>query len=341
MMTLTRRAIFLDACGVGPLWVRRHIDGTDPTEQPDLRMPDLAQASVATVIAPAPAPALVTAEDSSIVVTALNKTPSPPQPLSVETAPMESNEKNELMSAWEESSLPTSVTSFIRPDLAAAKSPTSRLLPTSPNIIADSDTVLADIAGMDWRQLKAAVSECTRCGLCHSREHTVFGAGDERAKWLFIGEGPGQAEDQDGEPFVGPAGQLLDNMLAAIGVRRGENAYIANIVKCRPIDVEGDAGRDRSPSAEEVAACLPYLQRQIALIQPTVLVALGKTAALSLLALDASTLVASLRGTVHRYAGLPLVVTYHPAYLLRKPADKAKAWSDLCLALTCHAAILE
>jgi len=191
-----------------------------------------------------------------------------------------------------------------------------------------------DVAGMDWMRLKSTVAGCVKCGLCNGRTKTVFGVGDEKAKWLFIGEGPGRNEDLSGEPFVGPAGKLLDNMLRAIGLKRGENAYIANIVKCRPTD---DTGRDRPPTPEEAAACLPYLQRQIALIQPTVLVALGKTAAVSLLELGHDTPVSSLRGTVHRYAGLPLVVTYHPAYLLRNMADKRKAWADLCLATSAYA----
>lgn len=190
------------------------------------------------------------------------------------------------------------------------------------------------VASMDWMQLKESVAGCVKCGLCNGRTKTVFGVGDEKAKWLFIGEGPGRNEDQTGEPFVGPAGKLLDNMLRAIGVKRGENAYIANIVKCRPTD---ENGRDRPPTAEETGACMPYLERQIALIQPTVLVALGKTAALSLLGLDPDTPVSKLRGTVHSYAGLPLVVTYHPAYLLRSLGDKRKAWADLCLAMTTYA----
>lgn len=190
------------------------------------------------------------------------------------------------------------------------------------------------VASMDWMQLKESVAGCVKCGLCNGRTKTVFGVGDEKAKWLFIGEGPGRNEDQTGEPFVGPAGKLLDNMLRAIGVKRGENAYIANIVKCRPTD---ENGRDRPPTAEEAGACMPYLERQIALIQPTVLVALGKTAALSLLGLDPDTPVSKLRGTVHTYAGLPLVVTYHPAYLLRSLGEKRKTWADLCLAMTTYA----
>lgn len=190
------------------------------------------------------------------------------------------------------------------------------------------------VASMDWIQLKESVAACVKCGLCNGRTKTVFGVGDEKAKWLFIGEGPGRNEDQTGEPFVGQAGKLLDNMLRAIGVKRGENAYIANIVKCRPTD---ESGRDRPPTPQEAAACMPYLERQIALIQPTVLVALGKTAALSLLGLDPDTPVSKLRGTVHSYAGLPLIVTYHPAYLLRNMPDKRKAWADLCLAMTTYA----
>jgi uracil-DNA glycosylase family 4 len=193
-----------------------------------------------------------------------------------------------------------------------------------------SDATAADIGAMGWDELAQTVSACTRCGLCKGRTRTAFGVGDRKARWLFIGEGPGREEDMRGEPFVGRAGQLLDNMLAAIKLARGQNAYIANIVKCRPTD---EGGKDRRPSADESAACLPYLERQIALIQPDVIVALGKTAAVSLLGLDPETPVSSLRGKVHRYAERPLVVTYHPAYLLRTPADKKKTWADLCLAM--------
>jgi DNA polymerase len=191
----------------------------------------------------------------------------------------------------------------------------------------------AVIARMDWATLKETVSGCTKCGLCQSRTQTAFGVGDEKAKWLFVGEGPGRNEDLRGEPFVGQAGKLLDNMLLALGLKRGENAYIANIVKCRPTDA---AGKDRAPTAEESAACIPYLQRQISLIQPAIIVALGKTAALSLLNLRPDTPVSKLRGTVHAYADRPLVVTYHPAYLLRNLADKKKAWEDLCLAMATY-----
>ena len=175
----------------------------------------------------------------------------------------------------------------------------------------------------DWDALEAEVPACTACALHKTRTQTVLGVGDRNADWLLVGEAPGAEEDRLGEPFVGQAGRLLDNMLAAIGLARGENVYIANVLKCRPPG-------NRNPEPEEVARCTPFLERQIALIQPKIIVAMGRFAAQTLLGSDAT--IASLRGRVHRYAGVPLVVTYHPAYLLRNLPDKAKAWSDLLLA---------
>ncbi len=184
-------------------------------------------------------------------------------------------------------------------------------------------------AAMDWDALEDRIRTCTRCGLCEGRKHAVPGVGDRAARWLFVGEGPGRNEDMQGEPFVGPAGKLLDNMLRALTLSRGQDTYIANIVKCRPV---GSDGKDRPPSPDEVSACMPFLHRQIALIQPQVIVALGKTAAVALLGLPADTALAGLRGEPRVVDGIPLVITYHPAYLLRQPADKAKTWRDLCLA---------
>ena len=191
----------------------------------------------------------------------------------------------------------------------------------------------SDVAQMDWAALETAVSGCVKCRLCEGRNRTVFGVGDRKAKWLFIGEGPGRNEDLQGLPFVGPAGKLLDNMLLAMGLSRTENAFIANVVKCRPTDADG---RDRAPAPDEAAACMPYLQRQIELIQPAILVALGKTAAVSLLGLPPDSPVGKLRGQVFEYRGMPLVVTYHPAYLLRRLTDKSKSWADLCLAMNAY-----
>lgn len=183
---------------------------------------------------------------------------------------------------------------------------------------------LADVSVMDWPALKSCVADCTACSLHKGRNKTVFGVGDEHADWLFVGEGPGADEDAQGEPFVGQAGKLLDNMLAAIALKRGIKVYIANIVKCRPPG-------NRNPQPDEAQACSAYLRRQIALIQPRLIVALGKVAAVNLLGRDAS--IASLRGTVHTYQDIPLIVTYHPAYLLRTLQDKAKAWQDLQFAV--------
>jgi len=297
----------LDALGIGPVWIRREL----AVEQgvPEVA-PEVAQ-EVAPAAQSAPvAPVAVVAEATPVLAEAA--------PCAAPAA-----DDGDIPPAWLDDM-----------DFAASMEPV--FIPggdEEDEATAASDPVIARIAGMDWSALKDTVADCRRCGLCEGRKKTVFGVGDEKAKWLFIGEGPGRNEDQQGEPFVGPAGKLLDNMLGAMGLKRGDNAYIANIVKCRPTDGNG---RDRPPSPQEVAACLPYLQRQIALIQPTVLVALGKTAALSLLGLDPATPVSRLRGKVHRYADLPLVVTYHPAYLLRTLGDKSKAWADLCLAMTTY-----
>ena len=198
---------------------------------------------------------------------------------------------------------------------------------TSP----DEAAYAASVMGMDWVTLEENIRGCSRCGLCQGRTHAVPGVGDRKARWLFVGEGPGREEDAQGEPFVGPAGKLLDNMLRALGLARSANTYIANIVKCRPV---GADGRDRLPTADEFAACMPYLERQIDLIQPDVIVALGQTAAVALLGLPTTTSLASLREEVHDRADIPLIATYHPAYLLREPTEKAKSWQDLCLAMS-------
>jgi len=179
------------------------------------------------------------------------------------------------------------------------------------------------IRDMDWPALKTQVAGCTACGLRAGCTQTVFGVGDERAEWLLVGEAPGSEEDRLGEPFVGQAGRLLDSMLAAIDLKRGENVYIANVLKCRPPG-------NRNPAPEEVAKCAPHLARQIALIRPKLILAMGRFAVQTLLGTEAT--IASLRGRVHRHAGVPLVVTYHPAYLLRNLPDKAKAWADLVFA---------
>lgn len=182
------------------------------------------------------------------------------------------------------------------------------------------------VAAPDWTELEQMVSGCTLCGLQESRTHTVFGVGNRTADWLVIGEAPGADEDRQGEPFVGRAGQLLTEMLFAIGLQR-DDVYICNILKCRPPG-------NRNPSTEEVDFCHAYLQRQIELIDPRLILVVGGVAANSLLALNEK--VGALRGKVHRYGEqeIPLVVTYHPAYLLRSPLEKRKVWKDLQFART-------
>jgi len=183
------------------------------------------------------------------------------------------------------------------------------------------DDRTAAIATMGWGELKLAVADCKACELCQTRKQAVLGVGDPDADWLFIGEGPGAEEDERGEPFVGQAGKLLDAMLAAIDLKRGNKVYIANAVKCRPPN-------NRTPEPAETAACWPFLARQIELIQPKLIVTLGKPAAQTLLQQDVT--ISRARGQVHDFAGIPLIITYHPAYLLRNLPDKAKAWEDLC-----------
>ena len=226
----------------------------------------------------------------------------------------------------------------IRPNEAPVAAPSAR--PTRPDIKPPVSLAAAATAGveailrerpegidqMDWPTLRQTVSGCTACGLCESRQQTVFGVGHEQASVMIIGEAPGEQEDRQGEPFVGRAGQLLDRMLSPIGLTRGEaeasrQVFIANVLKCRPPG-------NRNPLPAEVAQCEPYLMRQIALVKPRVIIAMGRFAAQSLL--KTSEPIGRLRGRLHEVQGTPVVVTYHPAYLLRNPVDKGLVWDDLC-----------
>ncbi len=206
-----------------------------------------------------------------------------------------------------------------------------------------SDPVLTEraarIATLAWGPLQDAVASCTACGLCESRRQTVFGVGHAQADWMIVGEAPGEQEDLAGEPFVGPAGQLLDQMLRAVGQSRraasdegreddqagdpARRVFIANTLKCRP-------PRNRNPEPDEMARCEPFLKRQVALVRPKLILLMGRFAVKQLLKSDDA--IGRLRGRVHRYEGIPVIVTYHPAYLLRNLPEKAKAWEDLCLA---------
>lgn len=178
-------------------------------------------------------------------------------------------------------------------------------------------------AHSSWEELHKMVQECTNCRLCQTRTQTVFGRGNPKAKWLFIGEAPGEQEDKQGYPFVGKAGQLLDNILYAAGLDREQDIYIANVVKCRPPG-------NRNPAGDEIVACQDYLLQQIKHINPTIIIALGRFAAQTLLNTEQS--ISRLRGKAHQYQGIPLIATFHPAYLLRNLSDKSKAWQDMVLA---------
>src|SRR5574343_690440 len=214
------------------------------------------------------------------------------------------------------------------PAAAPRPAPVVALAPTDPSLV----PLPAGVEHMDWATLQATVAACRACGLCQTRKNTVFGVGERAADWMVIGEAPGENEDLQGEPFVGQAGKLLDNMLKAIGLSRQTEGraqgvagvYIANTLKCRPPG-------NRNPEPHELQTCAPFLARQVALVQPKIILAMGRFAVQSLL--QATEPIVKLRGRVHQYEGVPVVVTYHPAYLLRNPADKAKAWADLVLAL--------
>ncbi len=204
-----------------------------------------------------------------------------------------------------------------------ASSPGSAPVPAT---LTRSDTAV--IAQLGWPALRQAVADCRACKLCEGRKQTVFGVGHEQAHWMIVGEAPGEHEDAQGEPFVGDSGKLLDRMLAALKLSRNagtpqQQVYIANTLKCRP-------PHNRNPEPAELAQCEPFLARQVALVQPKIIVAMGRFAVQSLLRTGEP--IGKLRGRVHRYQGVPLVVTYHPAYLLRSPAEKARSWEDLCLA---------
>lgn len=228
------------------------------------------------------------------------------------------------------------------PPVAVLKPPEKKLEESASASGASADagsavtSRVAGVATMGWSALRAAVADCRACPLGESRTQTVFGVGHLEAHWMIVGEAPGEEEDRQGEPFVGRSGQLLDNMLRALGLSRAvvdgvadpaKQVFIANTLKCRPPG-------NRNPVPQELCECEPYLVRQIELVRPRIILAMGRFAVQSLLRSNEP--IGKLRGRVHRFQGVPLIVTYHPAYLLRNLEDKAKAWDDLCLARITH-----
>lgn len=323
---MNRRALFLEALGIPAEWVPRRAQAIEGAADEAVA----AEAVVAQAVddaSAAPAAAVL----AEVRASPSARPPEPPEVSTLSTGPLAD------VLADEPAGIDHAADSGISAiELAATVEAFDAPNPDRP-VAPHGDKPLgrlpgqagreAAIAGMPWPELADSVAGCTACGLCDTRTNTVFGVGDPQAEWMLVGEAPGENEDLQGEPFVGQAGKLLDNMLGALGLARGRNVYIANVLKCRPPG-------NRNPEPEEVAQCEPYLKRQIALIKPKVIVVLGRFAAQSLL--RSTTPIGKLRGTVHTYEGIPVVVTYHPAYLLRTLTDKARAWEDLCLAREVH-----
>lgn len=226
---------------------------------------------------------------------------------------------------------PQSVAAHVQPSERASVPSAERTPAAAPVDIPQAAPVApsarpsaSDIDNMDWDALSIAVAECGACKLCSGRRNAVFGVGDQRADWLIVGEAPHEDEDLQGQPFVGQAGELLDNMLRAIGKDRNGGVYLTSVIKCRPPG-------NRNPEPEEIAQCQPFLRRQVELLQPRIILAMGRFAVQALL--NSTEPIGKLRGRVHHYNGVPVVVTLHPAQLLRNLPEKSKAWSDLCLAM--------
>lgn len=312
----------LEEFGLGTVWVRRGTVSADAS----VAVPDQSADSTAPTFdrkAAAVAPGMPVEEshapvaqklDSAETLTALDAALSAAQ-----ASRSQSESRSQSDTHQPPPPKPTSIEPPVFDDLPWLDDAPPQALAASETV----DDMAADIATLDWDALAARVAVCERCRLCERRTNSVFGVGDRNGDWMLIGEAPGENEDKLGEPFVGQAGKLLDSMLHAVALSREDNVFIANVIKCRPPG-------NRNPELDEVARCEPYLKRQVELVKPRLIVALGRFAAQSLLKTEAS--IASLRGRVHDYQGVPVIVTYHPAYLLRSLPDKAKAWADLCLA---------
>lgn len=288
------RADILRELGLSPVWKRRVAANAARAETPQrAAAPDIPEVYPANIPAENPAAARNSAPPAP---SGDFSPPIPPPSAPMQTAAEDSAPISEIRA-------PLHAPSGGKPD-AAAPPPEEE----------------SKIARMRWQPLRETVAGCRRCELCRKRKQAVFGVGDENADIFFVGEGPGQEEDLRGEPFVGAAGKLLNAMLKSIGIGRESGVYIANIVKCRP-------PQNRRPKPEEAEACMPYLHRQLELAKPRLIVALGGVAAAHLL--QSNEPVGALRQRIHNYRGTPLVVTYHPAYLLRSPREKQKSWNDL------------
>lgn len=313
-----RHSQILEALGLGPRWLPRHaLPGAAPVAAEQASPPSLAEFTAPSVPV---AQASIEPLDEGAALAANPPAEAPAAPAAhAETGAQADAAPAALIDA--RVLAPAPALTPAEPEAAGIEPASAPMAEAS--LFADGPNPAAAALPADWDNLRTEVAACQRCRLCETRTQTVFARGNPQARWLFVGEAPGEQEDLQGLPFVGPAGKLLDNMLAALGLDREQDVYIANVLKCRP-------PRNRNPQGDEILACQPYLRQQIAWQQPAVIVALGRFAAQTLLDTEAS--IGSLRSKVHEYAGVPLVVSYHPAYLLRTLPDKAKAWQDLLFA---------
>lgn len=315
-----RHSQILEALGLGPRWLPRHaLPGAAPVAAEEAEPPSQALAECTAPSVPV-AQASIESLDEGASLAANPPAEAPAAPAAhAETGAQADAAPAALIDA--RVLAPAPALTPAEPEAAGIEPASAPMAEAS--LFADGPNPAAAALPADWDNLRTEVAACQRCRLCETRTQTVFARGNPQARWLFVGEAPGEQEDLQGLPFVGPAGKLLDNMLAALGLDREQDVYIANVLKCRP-------PRNRNPQGDEILACQPYLRQQIAWQQPAVIVALGRFAAQTLLDTEAS--IGSLRSKVHEYAGVPLVVSYHPAYLLRTLPDKAKAWQDLLFA---------
>ncbi|UGQ48060.1 uracil-DNA glycosylase [Massilia endophytica] len=330
-----RTAVFLDEMGIGTRWVLRQRAGDESPQPQEEPAPELAPASAGVPAQPQAAPEarMQPVPDKRPAHAAPGAAEAPPQATS--PAARSAVPAGEDSTAWfDDAPAPAPVPRQPAPaarhapadDAWADEAPPVTAAPRprqqAPQGVSDDE-----IAAMDWPTLRTAVSSCTRCNLCRTRVAAVPGRGDGNASWIMLGTMPNAEDESAIEAIAGEPGILLDNMLRAVGQGSSEGAYITSLVKCRP---SNDDGSDRLPSADELAACRPYLERELQLAQPKVMVTLGQTSAKGLFGSAA-------RGTIRGYAGVPVVATYHPAELLRRTEDKGKAWADLCLAKAAHA----
>jgi DNA polymerase len=332
---MNRSAIFLNEMGVGPQWRLRDAPPAAVSDAPEeaQEQEQTWEQAVASIAADA-APVVVAAQPEEAVeaipaasmieaaapapVQAFTAPAAPPAPAQAVPAPVATPAVAPIAARPPTSADDESTAWF---DDAPAAAPPA-VAPVARGPVSEPG-----IPDMDWTALQAAVKSCTRCDLCHSRKAAVPGRGDAIAQWLVLGTAPTAADEDQQRSIAGDPGQLLDNMLKAIGVATDEDAYVTTLVKCRPTTADG---ADRLPTADELSACRPYLERELELAGTRIILTLGHTAGKGLLG-------GAARGKVLRYDGIPTIATYHPADLLRKPEDKAKAWSDLCLAKAAHA----